>query len=134
MQRRVSNQDCAADARPHSRREQHPLQAAPSLIGCDCPWETCSLASCFFHQLTSSAAPKRQKALSCKSISDPGRGLYQRRLCWIGLDLLAQMRDINAEVLPVFFRFRTPDFAQDVPVGEDTSRMPDEQAEQGVLS
>src|SRR5262249_3452229 len=32
MRQRVSNPDCAVDARPHSHREQHRLIAAPSVL------------------------------------------------------------------------------------------------------
>src|SRR5438552_7178879 len=45
--RHVSNPDCAADARLHACPEQHPLRAAPLLIGCDCQRRACSLASRF---------------------------------------------------------------------------------------
>src|SRR4029450_1802227 len=110
MQGAFSNQGAAADARPHSRREQHPLPAAPSLIGCDSRLQTCLLASCFFEQTTSSALPKRRESLPPKSISDSRRCLDKRWFRWIALDLLAQMRDVNTQVLPMFFRFRTPDF------------------------
>src|SRR6266478_7635130 len=50
--RRVSSPDCAADARPHSRREQHPQSAAPWLIGGESPLRARVLASSF------SAAPR----------------------------------------------------------------------------
>ena len=73
------------------------------------------------------------KSLSCKSVADSRRRFNQRWLHWIGLDLLPQMCDVNAQVLPMLFRFRAPDFAQDVSVRENASGMSDEQAEQGVL-
>ena len=43
------------------------------------------------------------------------------------------MRDVNTQVLPMFLRFRAPNFAQYVAVRKDAARMPDKQAEQGVL-
>src|SRR2546428_13742595 len=47
MRQRVSNPDCAVDARPHSRREQYRLSAPPSVIGGDSPLLARSLASSF---------------------------------------------------------------------------------------
>src|SRR6266487_2500460 len=49
--RRVSNPDCAGDARPHSRREQHAQSAAPLLIGGESPLRARSLASSFSREL-----------------------------------------------------------------------------------
>src|SRR5215469_5677243 len=47
MRQRVSNPDCAADARPRSRREQDPLPIAPLSIGGESPLRARSLASSF---------------------------------------------------------------------------------------
>src|SRR4029077_7355667 len=109
-QRRVSNPDCAVDARPHSRREQdHPL-AAPSVFGSDSRLCARSLASAF--------SGNACELLSSESVADSGLRLNQRWFCWIRLDLLAQMRDVNAQVLAMLLGLRAPDFAQDVAMRE----------------
>jgi hypothetical protein len=46
-----------------------------------------------------------------ETIPDSGFG-------WVGFDFLAEMGDLNAKVLAVLLGFRTPDFAQDVAMGE----------------
>ena len=43
------------------------------------------------------------------------------------------MRDVNAKILSMLLGFWAPDFAKDVAMGEDASRMTHEQAEQRVL-
>ena len=43
------------------------------------------------------------------------------------------MGDINAEILTMLFRFRSPDFAKDVAMCENATRMPDEQSKQSIL-
>jgi hypothetical protein len=52
--------------------------------------------------------------------------------CRIAFNLLAK-GGVNAEIFSVLFRFRAPDFAKDVAMCEDATRMPDEQSEQRVL-
>ena len=44
----------------------------------------------------------------------------------ITFNLLAEVGDINAEILAVLFRFRAPDFAKDVAMHKNATRMPDE--------
>src|SRR5947207_2474603 len=44
----------------------------------------------------------------------------------IAFNLLAQVGDIDAEILPMLFRFRAPDFAKDVAMREDATGMPNE--------
>src|SRR5262245_16767132 len=88
MRQRVSNPDCAADARPHLRREQDRLLAAPSVLGVtlDCAlarWQALSRAM-------------RKPRLTCKPVTNPRLSLNQRRFCRIQLDLLAQMSHVHA--------------------------------------
>src|SRR5262249_49362521 len=85
---RVSNPDYAGDARQHSRRGQDRLLAAPSVSAVTVD---CALAR--WQALSRELLGKR---LSCKSVADPGLRLNQRWFCWIRLDLLAKMRDVNA--------------------------------------
>src|SRR5215472_12603174 len=92
--RRVSNPDCAVDVHPHSRREQHPQSAAPSLIGGESPLRVRSLASCFFPPSTESTTVSRER-LSWKAITDSRLGLDQRWFWRARLNFLAQMRDVN---------------------------------------
>jgi hypothetical protein len=61
--------------------------------------------------------------LSSESVADSGLRLNQRWFCWIRLDLLAQMRDVNAQVLAMLLGLRAPDFAQDVAMREYASWM-----------
>ena len=51
----------------------------------------------------------------------------------IAFNLLAKVGDINAEILAVLFRFRAPDFAKDVAMCENATRMPDEQSKLRIL-
>src|SRR5262245_27699403 len=88
MRQRVSNPDCAADARPHSRREQDRLLAAPSVLAVTLD---CALAR---WQALSRAIPVRW--LTRKSVADSRLSLNQRRFGRIRLDLLAHMSDVDA--------------------------------------
>lgn len=66
-------------------------------------------------------------------VADAGFGLDQRRMRWIGLDLLAKVRDVNAQVLTVFLRFRAPDFAQYLAMRNDSAGVAHEEPQQRVL-
>src|SRR5215470_4471321 len=55
----------------------------------------------------------------CKPVTDSRLSLNQRRFCWIRLDLLAQMSDVNTQVLPMLLGLRAPDFAQNVAMREN---------------
>src|SRR6266566_3298246 len=68
-----------------------------------------------------------------KRYPDSRLGLNETWICRIAFNLLSKVSDINAEILAVLFRFRAPDFAKDVAVCENATRMPDEQSEQRVL-
>ena len=61
--------------------------------------------------------------LSNEPVTNSRLSLNQRRFCRIGLDLLAQMRDVNAQVLAMFLGLRAPDFAQDVAMRENAPWM-----------
>src|SRR5262249_39245284 len=113
--RRVSNPDCAADARPHSHLEQHPLPVVPSLIGRESPLHARSLASCFW--------AKPGERLTCEAITNSRLCDDQRWSRRVRLNLLTQMRDINTQVLPMLLGLRPPDFAEDVAMRENASGM-----------
>ncbi len=53
-----------------------------------------------------------------ETIPDSGFGFDQAWFGWVGFDFLAEMGDVNPQVLPVFLGFRAPDFAQDVAMGK----------------
>src|SRR5947208_11357290 len=89
---RVSNPDYAADARLHSRQEQHPPTTLP-FIG---ESRLCA------RSLASSFSASDQWRLSAKAVTNSRLRLNQRWFCWIRLDFLAQMRDVNAQVLAMF--------------------------------
>jgi hypothetical protein len=56
------------------------------------------------------------RSVDSKTVADARFCLDQNGSSWIGLDLLAKMRDVNAKILSMLFGFRAPDFAQDLPV------------------
>ena len=61
--------------------------------------------------------------MSCKPVADSRLSCDQSRFGWIGLDLLAQVRDVNAKILSMFFRFRSPDLAEDMAMSQDAAGM-----------
>ena len=61
-----------------------------------------------------------------EAVTDSRLGLDETWICGIAFNLLAKVSDINAEIFAVLFRFRAPDFAKDVAMREDATRMPDE--------
>src|SRR4029077_16618680 len=80
------------------------------------------------------ASDRTLARLACfEAISDPGLSFNQTRFRWIGFDLLPQMCDVNPKILSMIFRFRAPDLAEDVSMGEDPSGMPNEQSKQRIL-
>src|SRR6266508_4107598 len=123
--RPVSNPDCAGDARPHSHPEQYPLSAAPSLLA--------ENLHCGLAHLQALSRPMPGKRLTCEAVTNSRLCTDQRRSRRVRLNLLTQVRNVNAQVLPVLFGFRAPDFAQDVAMRENPSGMLHEQTEQGVL-
>src|SRR5436309_11975298 len=54
-------------------------------------------------------------------VTDSRLGLNENRTCRITFNLLAKVCDINAEILVVPFRFRAPDFANDVTMCENAT-------------
>jgi hypothetical protein len=61
-----------------------------------------------------------------EAIPDCRLGLNETWTCRITFNLLAEVGNINAEILAVLFRFRGPDFAKDVAMCEKATRMPNE--------
>jgi len=67
-----------------------------------------------------------ERFIGDEAIPDSRVGLDETWTCRIAFDLLAEVGDINAEILAVLFRFRAPDFAKDVAMCENATRMPNE--------
>jgi len=61
-----------------------------------------------------------------EAIPDSRLGLNETWTCRITFNLLAKVSDINAQILAVLFRFRATDFAKDVAMCENATRMPNE--------
>jgi hypothetical protein len=61
--------------------------------------------------------------LSSESVTNARLSLNYSWFCRLWLDFLAQMGDVNAEVLPMLLGFWAPDFAQDVSMRKNTSGM-----------
>ena len=57
-----------------------------------------------------------RRCVAFESVSDSRLGFDETRPCRIGFDLLPQMCDVDTKILAMFFGFRPPDFAQDLPV------------------
>ena len=67
-----------------------------------------------------------ERFIGDEAIPDSRLGLDETWTCRITFNLLAKVGDINAEILAVLFRFRAPDFAKDVAICENATRMPKE--------
>ena len=77
-------------------------------------------------QVTYSLRAHSGRFIGDEAIPDSRLGLDENRTGGITFNLLARVGDINAGILAVLFRFRAPDFAKDVAVREDATRMPNE--------
>jgi hypothetical protein len=78
-------------------------------------------------QVSHSLPAHLERFIGDEAILDSLLGLNETWTCRIAFNLLPKVGDTNAEILAVFFRFRAPDFAKEVAVREDATRMPDEQ-------
>jgi hypothetical protein len=77
-------------------------------------------------QVSHSLPAHSDRFIGDEAVTDSRLGLTETWTCRITFNLLAKVGDINAEILAVLFRFRAPDFAKDVAVREDATRMPDD--------
>ena len=68
-----------------------------------------------------------ERFMGDEAVTDSPLGLDETWTCRITFNLLAKIGDINAKILAVPFRFRAPDFAKDVAMRENATRMPNEQ-------
>jgi hypothetical protein len=84
-------------------------------------------------QVSHSLPAYLKRFIGDEAIPDTRLGLNETWTCRITFNLLAKVGNINAEILAVLFRFRAPDFAEDVAVCENGTRMPDEQSKQRIL-
>src|SRR5438093_305120 len=78
-------------------------------------------------QVSHSLPAHLERFIGDEAVTDSRLGLDETWTCRIAFNLLAKVGDINAQILAVPFRFRSPDFAKDVTVREDATRMPNEQ-------
>ena len=78
-------------------------------------------------QVSHSVPAHLERFMGDEAVTDSRLGLNEHRTCRITFNLLAKVGDINAKILAVRFRFWAPDFAKDVTVREDATRMPNEQ-------
>src|SRR6266481_5974293 len=77
-------------------------------------------------QVSHSLPAHLERFIGDEAIPDSRLGLNETWICRIAFNLLAKVGDINAEILSVLFRFRASDFAKDVAVCENATRMPDD--------
>ena len=68
------------------------------------------------------------RLLRHQAIADPGLRYDEARFGGFGFEFLPQMRDINAQIMRVLDVVGTPDFEEDLSVGEDLAGVLDEQA------
>ena len=67
-------------------------------------------------QVSHSLPAHLERFIGDEAVTDSRLGLNETWTCRITFNLLAQVGNINAEILAVLFRFRAPDFANDVAV------------------
>ena len=67
-----------------------------------------------------------ERFIGDEAIPDSRLGLDETWTCRITFNLLAKVGNINAEILAVLFRFRAPDFAKDVAMRKNATRMPND--------
>src|SRR5438128_4320438 len=77
-------------------------------------------------QVSHSLPAHLERFIGDEAVTDSRLGLDETWTCRIAFSLLAQVGNINAEILAVLFRFRAPDFAKDVAMRENATRMPNE--------
>src|SRR2546430_9893032 len=73
-------------------------------------------------QVSHSLPAHLERFIGDEAIPDSRLGLDETWTCRIAFNLLAKVGDINAKILAVPFRFRSPDFAKDVAMREDATR------------
>src|SRR5262249_43736959 len=71
--------------------------------------------------------------LGDQAVADSGLRQQVARARGHGLELAAELRDVEAQVLAVFGVAGPPHFLEELPVGQHLARMPDEGGEQLVL-
>ena len=77
-------------------------------------------------QVSHSLPAHLERFIGDEAIPDSRLGLNETWTCRITFNLLAKIGDINAKILAVLCRFRAPDFAKDVTMCENATRMPNE--------
>src|SRR5215471_9811035 len=94
-------------------------------------WESCSL-DLRAHWATLRACPSGSR-LELETIPDAGLGEYVPGLRRIRLELLPQMRDVDADVVAALDEAWTPDLAQQMPMREHLPRVRDQHGQQPIL-
>ena len=84
-------------------------------------------------QVSHSLPAHLERFIGDEAVTDSRLGLDETWTCRIAFSLLAQVGNINAEILAVLFRFRAPDFAKDVAMRENATRMPNDDRKQRIL-
>ena len=77
-------------------------------------------------QVSHSLPAHLERFIGDEAIPDSRLGLNENRTGRITFNLLAQVGNINAEILAVLFRFRASDFAKNVAMCENATRMPND--------
>src|SRR6266702_2266909 len=77
-------------------------------------------------QVSHSLPAHSSRLIGDEAVPDTWLGLNENRTGRVPFNLLAQVGDVNAEILAVLFRFRAPDFTKDMTMREDATRMPNE--------
>src|SRR5437773_8278120 len=70
-------------------------------------------------QVSHSLRAHLERFMGDEAVTDSRLGLNETSTCRITFNLLAKVGDINAKILAVPFRFRSPDFAKDVAMCEN---------------
>src|SRR5262245_51794191 len=106
------------------------------------PWTLVSSGTATSKQTASSAANSRRRnftralypaLLRGQSIADPGLGQEIARPRGIRLELTTQMGHVHAQVMRLLGGIRTPDFAEELAVGDNLAGVVHQRDEQSVL-
>jgi hypothetical protein len=76
--------------------------------------------------VTDSLPAYSERPIGDQAIPDSQLDLDETWTCRITFNLLAKVGNINAKILALLFRSRAPDFAKDVAMREDATRMPND--------
>ena len=99
-------------------------------VHCRARLEPCAAETAVAHISERLCAREKRSSLLIlwqnEAITDPRFGFDYGRIGRIGFNLLPKMSHVDTQVLAMRLGFRSPNFTQDLAVGQDTSRMPNE--------